>query len=234
LLGIGHEATFPHPIGRPLRVTEGEPLYALLGDQPATKERTTPTGNLALVPAYTEDRLLNTNFEDGAPLIRIGAGKRLKGWHAAPLCEPGKSAELGVALLQAANGNHYAALGFNLAGASTELAGAVKGGAWAWQLVPVYDDGTHGDDVAADGKYTFVLSNFVGAGKQFYHTGLLKTGDQPEWVYDFNGLEYKDTNGAAAPDGITAYVKAAGTVIWTSVPVTLTTGQFVNTRITVP
>ena len=35
--------------------------------------------------------------------------------------------------------------------------------------------------------------------------GLLKSGDQPEWVYVFNGLEYKDANGAAAPDGVTAF-----------------------------
>ena len=81
--------------------------------------------------------------------------------------------------------------------------------------------------------YGVTFSNFVGAGKQFYHTGLLKSGDAPEWVYVFNGLEYKDANGAAAPDGVTAFVNPAGGA-WTSVPVTLTTGQFVNTRITVP
>lgn len=31
LLGIGHEATFPDPSGRPLRATEGEPIWSLLG-----------------------------------------------------------------------------------------------------------------------------------------------------------------------------------------------------------
>ena len=36
LLGIGHHATFPDAVGRPMHVTKGEPITALLGKQPAT------------------------------------------------------------------------------------------------------------------------------------------------------------------------------------------------------
>ena len=48
----------------------------------------TPGGNLALVPAYSDDYLLNTGFEEVLPLIRPGSGKRLKGWQATPLHDP--------------------------------------------------------------------------------------------------------------------------------------------------
>src|SRR5262249_15497869 len=78
LLGIGHEAFFPHPTGRPIRATEGTPIYSVLGDAPATKERTTPEGNLNLVPVYNSDPLLNVAFEDGE-LQAFGSGRRLTG-----------------------------------------------------------------------------------------------------------------------------------------------------------
>jgi hypothetical protein len=96
LLGIGHDAFFRHPTGRPLRVSEGEPIPALLGTGPATAERATPTGNVHLVPAYTPDFLLNTGFEEDVPLALIGSHKRLKGWQAAPLADPAKPAAVGA------------------------------------------------------------------------------------------------------------------------------------------
>jgi hypothetical protein len=88
LLGVGHTATFPDPAGRPQHATLGEPLYALLGERPATSERTIAQGNLALVPAYTKDLLLNCSFEDPHPLTAIGSGKRFKGWQGMPLVAP--------------------------------------------------------------------------------------------------------------------------------------------------
>jgi hypothetical protein len=104
LLGINHEAFFPHPTGRPMRVTEGEPLYALLGDRPATDERTEPGGNLALVPPYSPDLLLNLGFEDDTPLTLVGSGKRLKGWQATPPHDPAQGQESGVLLVTGADG----------------------------------------------------------------------------------------------------------------------------------
>jgi hypothetical protein len=87
LLGIGHDAFFPHPTGRPIKVTEGELIHAVLGSGPATDRRQAPGGNLALVPTYEDALLLNAGFEDDQPLQRIGSGRRLKGWQATPLGE---------------------------------------------------------------------------------------------------------------------------------------------------
>jgi hypothetical protein len=103
LLGIGHEAFFPHPTGRPMRVTEGTPIWRVLGDRPASDQRTEPGGNLALVPPYDDQPLLNTGFEDAVPLIAPGGGKRLKGWQAEPLTDPAKEQEFGVRLVKGAD-----------------------------------------------------------------------------------------------------------------------------------
>ncbi len=120
LLGIGHHASFPDALGRPMHVTTGQPIAALLGDRPATAERVTPGGNLALVPAYSKDHLLNGDFEDDVPLPAVGSGKRLKGWLAAQA--PG----LEVAVVQGAaalprTGTRHAAVGCGLTGSGREL-----------------------------------------------------------------------------------------------------------------
>jgi hypothetical protein len=96
LLGIGHEATFPHPTGRPIRITEGEPLWRLLGDRPATDERTKPSGDIAFVPPYSDALLLNAGFQDDTPLAAVGSGSRIKGWQATLPRHLGKG--LGVVL----------------------------------------------------------------------------------------------------------------------------------------
>jgi hypothetical protein len=106
LLGVGHDAFFPHPTGRPLHVSEGEPIRALLGSGPATAERAAPTGTLAMVPGYTPDFLLNTGFEDDVPLVKVGASKRLKGWQATSLADPTKPATLGVCLMGSPGARH--------------------------------------------------------------------------------------------------------------------------------
>lgn len=89
----------------------------------------------------------------------------------------------------------------------------VKGGAWAWNLIQMYDDGTHGDATASDGKFTFVLSGWVGPGNQYFHTGLLKSGDQPQFVFTFgagSGVEYRDAGGLPTATGCTAETMPAG------------------------
>ncbi len=117
LLGIGHEAFFPHPTGRPIRVTEGEPIRQLLGLQPATAARTTPGGNLALVPPYSDDLLLNTGFEDARPLPEVGSGRRLKGWQATPLWDAAAGQDFGVRLSSGADarprsGRQHVSIGY--------------------------------------------------------------------------------------------------------------------------
>jgi hypothetical protein len=110
LLGIGHEAFFPHPTGRPLRATEGTPIYAVLGEAPATDRRTVPGGDPAFVPVYNTAPLLNPSFEDAVPLQAAGSRRHLKGWQAVPL-----AADFGVNLVRGSAGAHVV-MGLALAG----------------------------------------------------------------------------------------------------------------------
>src|SRR4051812_19444566 len=72
-----------------------------------------PTGNVALVPGFTKDLLLNRRFADEVPLVAVGAGKRLKGWQATPLAESAKGLDFGVRITSAA-GRRHAAIGYGL------------------------------------------------------------------------------------------------------------------------
>jgi len=85
LLGIGHEATFRDRTGRPLPVSKGEPLWALLGSQPATTERCPPGGDLAFVPQYDDRQVYWTSFEAPAELLPAGSEERAKTWQGSPL-----------------------------------------------------------------------------------------------------------------------------------------------------
>lgn len=129
LLGIGHTATFPDATGRPLHATLGEPIYALLGEQPATLERAVCQGDPALVPPFSKDLLLNRGFEEAKALSELGTKSRLKGWQAHPLAKPaaaqGPGADFGVALVESGgaagpsrNGQHHAAIGVGVTGPS--------------------------------------------------------------------------------------------------------------------
>lgn len=75
----------------------------------------------------------------------------------------------------------------------------VKGSAWGWTEIALSDDGTGSDLGAGDGKFTFRLSKIIGK-----HDGLLKVGDQPEFIFVLDGSEYKD-GGAGAQAGVSAY-----------------------------
>ncbi|MBS0266229.1 MAG: DUF1501 domain-containing protein [Planctomycetes bacterium] len=111
LLGVPHTALFPDASGRPLHATTGEPLYALLGDRPATLERTESTGNLALVPPYSKALLLNRDFSDPFDLLPIGKAQRLKGWQGLPIRdEPAASLDFGVALASDGAGDNGVAV----------------------------------------------------------------------------------------------------------------------------
>jgi len=139
LLGIGHHASFPDQTGRPMHVTTGEPIAAILGNRPATAERVAPRGSLAFVPGYSRDQLLNRGFEDELPLSAIGSGKRLKGWQATPL-PAGTGFDFGVRLIDGdaalpKSGKRHAALGYGLAGPC--VAGTVGEGATAMLLQEV-------------------------------------------------------------------------------------------------
>ena len=100
----------------------------------------------------------------------------------------------------------------------------VKGSATSWAEVDV-------TSTAAAGVYTLDLATQVGAGKPFYHSGLLKSGDKPEWIWVLNGVEYKAL-GQAAVGGVTAFTRATATGTWVAATPAIATNK--NTYITVP
>lgn len=125
LLGIDHAATFPDRTGRPLPVTEGEPIRELLGLGPATSARTESTGDVALVPPFDEQQIRNVDFESGAALLPHGTNVRVKHWQASPIVTAHGEHGLGVALVNdpanSRGGLRHAALGFGIGGGSARL-----------------------------------------------------------------------------------------------------------------
>ncbi len=84
----------------------------------------------------------------------------------------------------------------------------VKSSATAWELAPMYDDGTHGDAAADDGIYTWTLSK-----TQNPNDGKLSSGAKAEFIFVFerpNGDadEYKRNNVGYA-EGVGAYLDDA-------------------------
>ena len=100
----------------------------------------------------------------------------------------------------------------------------IKGSQWAWFEVPLTAD--------SSGKFTFQLSNYVGAGKQYYHNGLPSSLDKPEFVVVFNGVEYK-TSGNCNTAGVTAGTKAAGASTFSSATIGVNSANG-NTYVAVP
>jgi hypothetical protein len=101
----------------------------------------------------------------------------------------------------------------------------VKSSAWGWSEITVVPD--------AAGKATLTLSDNVGAGKKYSHTGLLLAAAKPEWVWVLNNVEYKTAAGVASVVGVTAATKVTGATTWTTAPV-LVNATNKNTYITAP
>lgn len=113
----------------------------------------------------------------------------------------------------------------------------VKGGAWGWKDVTMYDDGTHGDAVAGDKVFTFVLSQAINQAIPPY-PGLLKSGDQAQFVFDLGATpkEYK-VSSVCSKVGVKAYLVngATTTDVTSSIAITGGTGLGSgNTYVTVP
>jgi len=89
LLGVPEGATFPDRTGRPLPVTHGDPLWTLLGSQPATLARSEPGGDERLVPPFDARQIVDTDFESGTSLVAHGTKTRMKSWQASPLAGEG-------------------------------------------------------------------------------------------------------------------------------------------------
>jgi hypothetical protein len=100
LLGIDHLGMFRDRADRPHRITQGEPIWRLLGDGPATTERTSPGGDVALVPPYDDGLLHDADFSRDAPLIPVGTATRAKGWRAAPVWQEAHPDDVAVKLVR--------------------------------------------------------------------------------------------------------------------------------------
>jgi hypothetical protein len=84
LVGLDHRSRFRDPLGREHSLTQSEPLWKLLGTEPATAERTEPGGDIARVPPFDPERLLvDTDFSGLDELKPIDSPSRPKGWRAA-------------------------------------------------------------------------------------------------------------------------------------------------------
>jgi len=101
----------------------------------------------------------------------------------------------------------------------------VKGSAWAWAEQTMVNNGT--------GVFSFALSSVVGAGKPLSLSGLAKSGDKPEFIFVFNGKEYKLADGTAATSGVTAGTRLAGASTYVLTPV-LINATNKNSYINVP
>jgi hypothetical protein len=109
----------------------------------------------------------------------------------------------------------------------------VKSGAWGWSLVTLHDDGsTAGDPTSGDGLFGVTLSSIVGPGHTYLHTGLMHANDKPEFIFVFNGVEYKDPSGNANTQGVSAGTRTGTSGAFNDATVGLAANK--NTFITVP
>lgn len=122
LLGVPHQGHFIDAQNRPHRLTGGEPLWTMLGSEPATNIRVPATGDIDRVPPFDPTRyLVHTDFAQKEPLKPITEPSRPKGWRASPLSLV-RDDSFGTAVLRDLD-QQTAALGFNLAdGSPLEIA----------------------------------------------------------------------------------------------------------------
>ena len=82
LVGIDTHATFQDRQGRILPVTAAEPLYKLLGEEPASTGRQPSSGDIAFVPPYHAGLLAHSDFQQTTTLRPLDAPASPKSWRA--------------------------------------------------------------------------------------------------------------------------------------------------------
>ncbi len=87
LVGINTQGTFRDRVGRELSITDAEPLFKLLGDEPATLQRIASSGDVIRVPPFREGSLKHPDFSTTETLLPADAPASPKGWRAAPLVD---------------------------------------------------------------------------------------------------------------------------------------------------
>ena len=99
LIGIDPQGTFRDRTGRELRISDAQPLYKLLGDAPATKDRAISSGDIARVPPFTSVPLIETSFTLPVRLRPLEAAANPKGWRATPIRASTNEPTFGVDLV---------------------------------------------------------------------------------------------------------------------------------------
>lgn len=101
LLGIDSQGFFHDKEGRERRLTAHEPLFQLLGTEPATLLRQPPGGDVSRVPTYDPKRLLtNTDFSKSDALAGVTGSSRPKRWRATPMLAQDADTGFGIRLRQ--------------------------------------------------------------------------------------------------------------------------------------
>ncbi len=85
LVGINTLGTFRDRVGRELSITDAEPLFKLLGEEPATLQRIASSGDILQVPPFKEGSLKHPDFSTTETLLAADAPASPKGWRAAPI-----------------------------------------------------------------------------------------------------------------------------------------------------
>jgi hypothetical protein len=124
-MGIDPAGKFKDPQRREHAITAGSPIASIIGVDRPLVETTNPGGDIARVPPYNEDLLLNGGFEQDVPLREVTFGSRPKGWRATPIITAPASDALGIKLVENADlsrsGKRHAAIGFGMAVGKTAI-----------------------------------------------------------------------------------------------------------------
>lgn len=97
LLGIDTNGFFRDATDRPIRVTDGEPLWKLIGTGTAESARRQAGGELAFVPEFSSELIVDGDFPEKTVVTPSSPGRRIQGWQAQPFVQkPDRTNEIVV------------------------------------------------------------------------------------------------------------------------------------------
>ena len=97
LVGLDPKSMYRDRDGREHPVTDGEPLYKLLGTEPVAKKLIKSTGDIARVPPFDPTiTLMQTDFAGPDSVRPTNAASRPKGWRGSPLLSDASAESFGL------------------------------------------------------------------------------------------------------------------------------------------
>lgn len=142
LLGINTQGTFRDRAGRELSISDAQPLFKLLGDAPATPDRTQPTGEIARVPPYTPAPLIEPDFAPSVQLRPLDSPANPKGWRATPIVGHADQPAFGVTLVSAPSAPSRRQAAIGILGASAATSWCLEPGSQAMLAQQIRDPQT--------------------------------------------------------------------------------------------